>query len=118
MSDFISDLSLRTLGQAMRGIDARRQAIQDNIANVETPGYLSNQVNFEDSLRQALKEGDPSQMEMTTARSLAPTNVNGNNVAIDQEFVNLSQNQLAGQLVVEAVNAKYRLLRTSIAGTA
>jgi len=111
----ISDITLRTLRQALTGLSMQRQAIQDNIANVETPGYLANRVSFEASLRSALSEGDPNDMQVTTARSTAPTRVNGNNVAIDQEMVALTENGLHNSLMVEAVNAKYRLLRAALA---
>ena len=107
---------MRALHQAMRGVGARRQSIQDNLANVETPGYLANTVSFEDSLRQALAGGDPAAMKTTTARSSAPTNESGNNVQVDQEVVSLTENELRGGLLLEAMNAKFRLLRTSITG--
>jgi flagellar basal-body rod protein FlgB len=112
----LSDLTTRALQQALRGLTTQRQAIADNVANSETPGYLANTVSFKDSLAQALADGTPESMNVSTARSQAPTNMNGNNVSVDQEFVNLSENQLDQQLAVEALNAKFRLLRTSITG--
>ena len=41
---------------------------------------------------------------------------NGNNVQITKEMNNLSQDALQQQLLTEAVNAKFRLLRTVITG--
>jgi flagellar basal-body rod protein FlgB len=107
---------MRTLVQSMKGLSDRRQAIQSNVANSETPGYLATTTSFEDSLSSALQAGRPEDMTTSFGRSTAPTNMNGNNVALDAEFVNLSENQLQQQLAVEALNAKYRLLRTSITG--
>ena len=112
----ISDVTLQTLNAALRGLAVRRQAFQDNLANVETPGYLANRVSFESSLREALEDGEPASATVSAARSLAPTNQAGNNVAMDEEMVGLSENALAQQLVTEAMNAKYRLLRTAIVG--
>lgn len=100
----------------MHGVSARRQAIQDNLANVETPGYLANTVSFESSLRRALSSGQPEAMKVSTARSMNPTNESGNNVMVDQEIVALSENGLRGALLTEALNAKFRVLRTSITG--
>ena len=100
----------------MQGLSQQRQAIQDNVANAETPGYLANVTSFQDSLARAIADGSPDQMHVASSRSTAPTNMNGNNVSVDSEFVNLSQNSLEQQLAVEALNAKYRLLRTSITG--
>jgi len=86
----ISDLTLQTLHEALRGIDTRRQAITDNIANANTPGYLANRVDFESSLKDALASGDPAAATVSTSRSLDPTQINGNNVKVDDEFVSLT----------------------------
>ena len=112
----ISDLTMRAMQQAMRGLSVQRQGIQDNIANSETPGFLANTTSFQQSLADAIGGQQPESMKVTSGRSATPTNQNGNNVALDAEFVNLSENQLNQQLAVEALNAKYRLLRTAITG--
>ena len=112
----INDSTMMALQASMRGLNVRRQAAEDNIANVETPGYLANRVDFEDSLRTAIDRGNPSSMTPTVTRSTAPTGMNGNNVAIDQEIVGLTETALRHQLVVEAMNGKFRLLRTAITG--
>jgi len=41
---------------------------------------------------------------------------NGNNVRVEQELTGLSDTALRQQLLVEAVNAKFRLLRSVIVG--
>jgi flagellar basal-body rod protein FlgB len=110
----ISDLTTKTLQQAIHGVDVERQAHQDNIANMETPGYLAQNVSFEDSLRNAVLNGSPESADVTTARSTAATNMNGNNVNVDSEMVGFTKNNLNNQLLVEALNAKYRLLRAAM----
>jgi flagellar basal-body rod protein FlgB len=112
----IGDATMLALHASIRGLNLRRQAAEDNIANVETPGYLANKVDFEDSLRNAIGKGTPMAMDAKVTRSLAPTRLNGNNVAIDEEIVGLTETALRHQLVVEAMNSKFRLLRTSITG--
>ncbi|MFP3906756.1 MAG: flagellar basal body rod protein FlgB [Acidimicrobiales bacterium] len=112
----IGDPTFQALQASLQGLSLRRQAAEDNIANVETPGYLANRVDFEDSLRTAIDRGDPAAMDPTIARSTAPTRVNGNNVALDQEVVGLTETALRHQLVVEAMNGKFRLLRSAITG--
>ena len=112
----ISDATIQALHASLHGLAMRRQAAEDNIANIETPGYLANRVDFEDSLRTAIDRGDPTAMRASISRSLAPTRMNGNNVSIDQEIVGLTETALRHQLVVEAMNSKFRLLRTSIQG--
>ena len=45
-----------------------------------------------------------------------PALPNGNNVQADQELIGLTETGLRQQLLVEAANAKFRLLRTVITG--
>lgn len=112
----IGDATTRALHAAMSGLNARRQASEDNIANVETAGYHAKVVDFENSLRAAIGRGEPGDMDTRVTRSLAPTRMNGNNVAVDEEMVSLTETALRHQLVVEAMNGKFRLLRTAIVG--
>jgi flagellar basal-body rod protein FlgB len=53
---------------------------------------------------------------VTVRHSLAPTRLNGNNVNIDFEMLAQKENALRQRLVVQALNAKYALLRTAITG--
>jgi flagellar basal-body rod protein FlgB len=112
----ISDGTTRALHVAINGLDARQQSIASNMANVETPGYRARIVSFEDSLRAALDGGDPGDATMSVTESLAATRSNGNNVNIDFELLAEKENVLHQRLVVQALNAKYSLLRTAITG--
>ncbi|MGD9999350.1 MAG: flagellar basal body rod protein FlgB [Ilumatobacteraceae bacterium] len=112
----IADGVTNALHMAINGLDARQQAISGNLANIETPGYRARSVNFEDSLRAALDSGDPGEMSIEVAHSLAATRLNGNNVNIDFELLAQQENNLRQQLVVQALNSKYALVRTAILG--
>jgi flagellar basal-body rod protein FlgB len=112
----ISDTTTAALAVALDGLDRRQQAIASNLANLETPGYLSREVEFESSLRAALLDGRPEDAAITVDRSLAPTRLNGNNVNVDIEMVKATETQLRQRLAVEGLNAKYRLMRTAITG--
>jgi flagellar basal-body rod protein FlgB len=112
----ISDTTTAALRVALDGLDQRQQAIASNLANLETPGYLAREVDFESSLRAALLGGRPEATSITTDRSLAPTRLNGNNVNIDIELATSSETQLRQKLAIEALNGKYQLLRTAITG--
>lgn len=114
----MTDLVIDALHTALRGLAARQRVIADNVANLETPGFLAGRVAFEDSLRDALAAGDPAAVTPTTTRSLAPTGMNGNNVSLDEETLSMVDTGLRYQLAVEAVNAKFGLLRTAIKGNA
>lgn len=111
---FISDLTTQSLGSALRGLDVQRQAHENNISNVETPGYLAQRVDFATALRRAIQDGDPMTAGVNQSISLAPTRFDGNNVRLDHEVTALEQNNLHQQLVTEALNAQYRHIRSSI----
>jgi flagellar basal-body rod protein FlgB len=110
----ISDQTTEALQSALHGTDVARQAHQDNIANLETPGYLAKTVSFQDALAQALSDGSPQSANVSTGTSLAATNMNGNNVDPDAEMVAFDDNTLNNQLLSQALTAKYVLLRTAM----
>ena len=112
----ISDLTLETLRAGLDGLTVQRRLGEDAVANVETPGYVAGQVDFEESLADALDSGDPSGFRPSFSAKTDAALPNGNNVQLDKELVGLTENSLRQQLLVEAVNAKFRLLRTVIVG--
>src|SRR5690606_18931106 len=111
-----SDLTIRTLQASLWGLDARRRAAEDNIANVETPGFHANIVSFEDSLRDAVERGRPARVSIDSERSTAPTRLNGNNVDVGDQVTVLTDTSLRHQLAVQMLNAKFGVLRTAIGG--
>ena len=99
---------------ALNGLAARQRVIANNVANVETPGFIAGRVSFEDSLRDAIAGGDAANTSVAMRRSADPVNVNGNNVSLDSEVVSLTQADLTYQLMIQALNHKFGLLRTAI----
>ena len=61
-----------------------------------------------------VQDGDPSKAGIDVSESLAATRLNGNNVNIDFELLASSENVMRQKLAVQALNAKYQLLRTAI----
>ena len=110
----MSDPTIAALQSALGGLSARQRAISDNVANVETPGYLAKQIDFESSLSQAIAGGDPTQMQVSESRSSAATNLQGNNVNLDRENVSLIDTELRFQLLVNGLNSKFNILRSSM----
>ncbi len=113
----ISDVTMQALHATLTGLSTRQRALADDIANINTPGYRAHRVMFEDSLRDALTSGGSPNVEPTVLRSLEPTQENGNNVNVDQASLQLIDTGLRYQFGVEALTAKFNLLRTSLKGT-
>ena len=115
-SGMFGDVATSAVYQAMQGLWDEQQSVANNVANIDTPNYKAKDVNFETSLAQAIANGDPSQMQVTTSESNAPTDQAGNNVNLGTEMV---QGETAGmqfQTMVDAMNAKFQLLSTAING--
>ena len=100
----------------------RQKAISSNIANVNTPGYKADKVQFESELRKALGKSGVT-MEKTQEGHLGGTktmsvrpeivsnesasmNENGNNVDIDREMVDLAANEIYYSALIEQMNRK------------
>jgi flagellar basal-body rod protein FlgB len=112
----LDDITSVTMKTALNGLARRQRVTADNIANIETPGFLAGRVSFEDSLRTAVGAGTPEAAAISTDRSLEPTRVNGNNVNLDHETLAHLDTNLRYQLMLRAVDNKINLLRTAIGG--
>jgi len=109
----ITSVALRT---ALSGLSMRQRVIADNIANVQTPGFLAGRVTFEDELRNAVANGSPASASPSIARSLEPTREDGNNVNLDHEVLSNIDTGLRYQTVLRAVDDKFGLIRSVIRG--
>jgi len=111
----IGDVAMSALHSALDGLAQRQRVTADNIANVNTPGFLAGRVDFESSLSGALRNGEsPTSARAMVARSLEPTNTNGNNVNLDSETVIATETGLRYQLALNALDGKYNGLRTAL----
>jgi flagellar basal-body rod protein FlgB len=111
----IADATSTALHAALSGLAQRQRVTADNIANINTPGFLAGRTDFESALAGALHDGKkPTVSGGTVVRSLQPTNTNGNNVNLDQETVTATETGLRYQLALNALDGKYNLLRTSL----
>jgi flagellar basal-body rod protein FlgB len=98
---------------ALDGLAARQRAIANNIANMNTPGYTAERVSFEDALAASVQAGS-GQVAATTARSLEPTNLDGNNVNLDTETLSNVDTVLRYQFASQAVDNEFSLVRSAM----
>lgn len=115
-----NDLSSSVLSVALDSLALRQRAIANNLSNVETPGFLANKVKFEQALATAVASGDsPEQISAFQAAeepSLEPTRLNGSNVNLDHETLANIDTGLRYQMLLNALDGKYRSLRNVITG--
>jgi flagellar basal-body rod protein FlgB len=112
----LDDITSVTVKTALSGLAMRQRVTADNIANIETPGFLAGRVSFENSLRAAVSNGSPTTAAISNDRSLEPTRVNGNNVNLDHETLTHIDTNMRYQLMLRSVDTKISLLRTAIGG--
>lgn len=108
------DKTSLALHTALSGLATRQRVIADNVANIQTPGFLAGRVMFEDALRAAVADGEPTAGKPTIARSLEPTREDGNNVNLDHETLSNVDTNLRYSMVLRAVDDKYGLIRSAM----
>jgi flagellar basal-body rod protein FlgB len=114
----IGDVTSTALHAALTGLAERQRVTADNIATLQTPGFLAGRVDFESALRGALTDGEtPAISPGTIARSLQPTRTDGNNVNLDQETIIATETGLRYQLALNALDGKYNVMRTALRTT-
>jgi flagellar basal-body rod protein FlgB len=135
---FPTDLTIDALAAALRGLGLRHQAIAQNVANADTPGYQRVDVHFESELAQALGRDQIAEtlpderldqrgpMErLPSDRSLAidaetqsgmVMRADGGAVDPDTEMAEMAANQLAYQTVTSMLGKKFGQLSYVING--
>ena len=110
--------TLNTLQGYLKLITDRQQMIVSNMANVDTPGYHTKDVDFKSAMRQVMNEGGDAQMQPASMELQGlPERPDGNNVNIDRESMMLSQTQLQFQLGVQLVKSQFSQVLTAIKET-
>lgn len=111
-----------TVGLVSMALDAtalRHQAIAQNIANANTPGYQRLGVSFEShlgALRNVVRQGGtPSLSSLRDFRpALELVGAPGDAVSLDMEVAALSENTLQQQALLKVLNKHLGLLSTAI----
>ena len=110
------------ISRLINATTVRQRVISQNVANVNTPGYRRQEVNFEDRLRDALKHHDVEgamevEPEMRQTAGLAERS-DGNNVDIDMEMGQLTKNSILFETYSQILATKLGMLRSAISGDA
>ena len=95
----------------------RETVITSNIANVDTPGYRTKDMDFQHELSRAMAapEGTAPQAAVRDVSGLLER-PDGNNVDIDREAMKLSEVQLQYQMGTQLMKGEFHQLITAING--
>lgn len=119
MVAIVDNNTVALLSLALDATTMRQQAIAQNIANANTPGYQRIGVSFEDrieTLAQAVRQGQaPSLASLASYQpQFEPAGAAGEAVALDTEMASLSENTLRHQALLKALNKHLALIGTAI----
>lgn len=132
MSDKITN-DYRILEKSLDAAWLRNEAISQNIANVDTPGYKKKTVAFEEYLKGALDNSsfkgnmtdkrhipiggndiDSIDIKITQDNKDLSVRLDGNNVDIESEMASLAKNDIKYNTLVQSLSTAYNRLRSVI----
>jgi len=114
----ISGSKIELLARLMNASSLRGRVIAGNIANQNTPGFKRQEVQFEDSLREALASGNPRAMARVTPEltvdELSPASPDGNNVNMELEMNAMRENRLTYETYATIMETNLALVDAAI----
>jgi flagellar basal-body rod protein FlgB len=91
-------------------LSARQKLVAGNIANADTPGYKTRDIDFQSEFANALGSAAVNPLEVP---GLVTKN-DGNNVNLDRESRLLAENALRFNIASALMKSQFRALRTAI----
>ncbi len=130
MTGIFDDPSYFAAKAAVDGLSMRQQVISRNIANVDTPGYQAQSINFESAVKQAMEKTDQAVLTLTDPMHMQvdqPKNTvmitntpggtqraDGNDVDIDTELTQMNETALRYQALTQLISLKYSQIRNLV----
>jgi len=109
------DITQQALESAMSGSMLRQTLLTNNLANVDTPGYAPEDVNFQSTLQSAIQSGQsPTSVTFqpySVAQSVGP---DGNGVSPEQQEAALSQNGLLYETLTQVAAQRESILESAM----
>lgn len=107
------------LQKAMQGASMRQEALANNLANANTPGYIRKDVDFHGTLAAAMGANDPaaalSNARLTTnSDGAGVVRADGSTVDVDAESAKLAANGLEYEQFASAARVRLDILRSAM----
>ena len=103
---------------AISGLEAHQTMLDvtaNNLANVDTPGYQRQDVNFQGTLQSAIQSGQPlSQVAFTPYTQAGTSEANGNGINSQQESADLAENGLLYKTLTGVAASREQILISAI----
>ncbi len=107
------DPTQQALNSAIQGAAMRQQLLTANLANVNTPGYQRQDVDFHAQLRDAMAAGETS-ATYAPAVERGAQSADGNGIDLERESAELAKNALDQQALVTVARSRIDILTTAI----
>ena len=109
------DTTQLSLEAAMSGSMMRQTLLNNDLANADTPNFQPQDVNFQQTLAQAVSEGQsPSSVTFTPYTESAVNSADGNGVDADQTNAEIAENGLLYQDLTQIAAAREGILQTAM----
>ncbi|MCI1965308.1 MAG: flagellar basal body rod protein FlgB [Oscillospiraceae bacterium] len=124
--NWIDSVTTSLLDKNLDGLWARQQAVTDNIANFETPGYKTKTVSFENQLRAQIAQDGTTGEKIVGIEGVQPSvteakdemfRADGNGVDLEQQNIELARTQLNYYYSISEIADAFARLKTAIKGT-
>jgi flagellar basal-body rod protein FlgB len=118
IDNLVFDETAQLTNKLMEMSMERQKVIANNLANVNTPGYIRQDIDFEKKLASIVESGNIEQLEGFQGKIVEddkdPTQLNGNNVVAPKELNSMMQNSVYYNLLTKAFSTKMSILKNSI----
>jgi len=96
--------------QYMTLVSARQKVVASNIANADTPGYQTKDIDFNSELQSQMSGSKPNVVEVSGLKNKN----DGNNVDMDREARLLAENALRFSVAENLAHSEIGTIRTAI----
>ncbi len=104
--------SVQALSRYLDIVTFRQGLVSQNVANVDTPGYQTKDVDFVRELHRAMEDSQ-TLPAVHDVRSLIQR-PDGNNVSLDREGLLMAETQLQFRTAVQLLRTEFRRIQSAI----
>jgi flagellar basal-body rod protein FlgB len=109
------DTTQLALETAMRGSMLRQDLLTNDLANVDTPGYENEDVNFQSTLASAIAGGQsPTSVSFSPFADGGSSSADGNGVSAEQDSADMAENGLLYENLTAVAAQREQILTTAM----
>lgn len=106
------------LERYMSLLSSRQKLVASNIANADTPGYRTKDIDFRAEFAQQMQEQECGGPQSTGPQTIEPDGLpvkaDGNNVSLDRETRMLAENAMRFQVAASLTQAELHSIRSAL----